>query len=251
LSNSAEYKVKVRATYKDYLPIDFDLSVRYLPNLDGKTKFVDLGTHIFYKDTEKRPRIPFKFRLSDVLDDGEDDDIDTYKLVLNDGLKDYYQLTDQEDIIELGDSVSKTVPKIGENIATVTEEDGDFMLATRKFFNLPGQPSVIDLPLLAPLEDGELAVVMTWTQGASVAGTSVELQDLDLHVEFQPTDSILCNVDFTMRSCNGVTLTTDKLSTNGKITTIQVAKFDKIGDFDYMVYAERSINRMPNKDDIK
>jgi len=54
-----------------------------------------------------------------------------------------------------------------------------------------------------------------------------------------------------MRTCNGVTLTTDSLSTNGKITTIQVAKFDKIGDFDYMVYAERSVKMIANKSDIK
>ena len=125
------------------------------------------------------------------------------------------------------------------------------MVSTRKFFALPGQPTQVEMPMLAPLEDGELAVVLMWTQGATVAGTQVELQDLDLHVEFQPSDTVLCNVDFTMRSCNGVTLTTDSLSTNGKITTIQVAKFDKIGDFDYMVYAERSLKRMPNKKDIK
>jgi len=90
MANGAEYKVKVHATYKDFIPIDFDLDVRYLPNLDGKTKFVDLGTHIFYKDVNARPKTPYKFMLADVLDDLEDDDIDSYQLVLNDGLKDYY-----------------------------------------------------------------------------------------------------------------------------------------------------------------
>jgi hypothetical protein len=28
-------------------------------------------------------------------------------------------------------------------------------------------------------------------------------------------------------------------------------KFDRVGDFDYMVYAERSVKRMANKDNIK
>jgi len=121
MANGADYKVKVRATYKDYNPIDFDLLVRYLPNLNGKTKFVDLGTHIFYKDSTPRPAKPFKFLLSNVLDDDADDDIDTYNLSLNDGLKDYFSLNDQEDIIELSDAVSKNVPKIGENIATINE----------------------------------------------------------------------------------------------------------------------------------
>lgn len=78
MANGAEYKVKVRATYKDYVPIDFNLLVKYLPNLDGKTKFVDLGTHVFYKDSTPRPKNPFKFMLADVLDDSRDDDIDSY-----------------------------------------------------------------------------------------------------------------------------------------------------------------------------
>jgi len=59
--------------------------------------------------------------------------------------------------------VSKTVPRLGENIATVTEEDGDFLLSTRKFFALAGQSTVVEMPLVSPLEDGELAVVLMWT----------------------------------------------------------------------------------------
>jgi len=54
-----------------------------------------------------------------------------------------------------------------------------------------------------------------------------------------------------MRNCNGVTLTTDSLVSEGKLTTVQVAKFDKVGDFDYMIYAERSMKRMPNVDKVK
>jgi hypothetical protein len=90
MANGEDYRVKVHASYKDFIPIEFDLLVRYLPNLDGKTKFVDLGTHVFYKESTPRPSIPLKFTLADVLDDAEDDDVDSYKLVLNDGLKDYY-----------------------------------------------------------------------------------------------------------------------------------------------------------------
>jgi len=55
------------------------------------------------------------------------------------------------------------VPRLGENIATVTEEDGDFLLSTRKFFALAGQSTVVEMPLVSPLEDGELAVVLMWT----------------------------------------------------------------------------------------
>jgi len=55
------------------------------------------------------------------------------------------------------------VPRVGENIVTVTEEDGDFLESRRKFFALTGQPTVIDMPLVSPLKDGQLAVVLTWT----------------------------------------------------------------------------------------
>mgnify|MGYP007134745086 FL=1 len=59
MANGALYNVKVHATYKDYLPLEWDLNVKYLPNLDGFTKFVDLGTHIFYNTSTVRPTAPF------------------------------------------------------------------------------------------------------------------------------------------------------------------------------------------------
>jgi hypothetical protein len=68
MSNNALYKIKVKATYKDYLPIEWDLTVKYLPNLDGFTKFIDLGTHIFYHNATVRPSIPYQFTLSNVID---------------------------------------------------------------------------------------------------------------------------------------------------------------------------------------
>ena len=56
LKRFESYKMKVEARYKDFLPIIFELEVKYLSNLDGKIKYVDLGTHIFYK-SNKNPRI--------------------------------------------------------------------------------------------------------------------------------------------------------------------------------------------------
>lgn len=78
MANGADYRIKVRAVYKDYLPIDFDLNVKYLPNLDGKTKFIDLGTHIFYKVNTTRPSDKYQFWLSNVVDTKNSDDLDTY-----------------------------------------------------------------------------------------------------------------------------------------------------------------------------
>lgn len=49
MANGQTYNILVKANYKDYDPVYFNLPVMYNPNLDGKTKFVDLGTHIFLK----------------------------------------------------------------------------------------------------------------------------------------------------------------------------------------------------------
>ena len=43
-----------------------------------------------------------------------------------------------------------------------------------------------------------------------------------------------------MRQCNGVRITTDRIFTEGKVTSIQAAKFDYLGDFNYIVYASRN-----------
>ena len=61
----------------------------------------------------------------------------------------------------------------------------------------------------------------------------------------------MCHVDFSMRQCSGVRLSTDRLITDGKFTTVQVAKFDKVGDFAYMVYAERALKTIPNTEGRK
>ena len=96
MQNGADYHVRVQATYKDYVPIDFDLNVKYLPNLDGKTKFVDLGTHIFYKTTTKRPKDKYQFWMTNVIDTKESDDQDNYEVSISQGInkKPYYHLTD-------------------------------------------------------------------------------------------------------------------------------------------------------------
>ena len=43
------YKLIAEARYNDYPPVKFEVDVRYLPNLDGRVKFADLGTHVFFK----------------------------------------------------------------------------------------------------------------------------------------------------------------------------------------------------------
>ena len=132
------------------------------------------------------------------MDDNEDDDIDTFTLKLNDEMKDYKVLKEQENTIELSKEDSALIPS-GMSIATVSEPDEQFMTSTRKFFVMDGGPTTIEIPLVAPLKDGELALVFMWDQGALVNGKNVEYQDLDLHVEFQASETTLCTVDYTMR----------------------------------------------------
>lgn len=93
MRRQASYRLQVEAKYKTYKPITFDFLVRYLPNLDGKIRFVDLGTHVFYKG-DQRPSTPYKFFLTNVMNDGVEDDNDNYDFELNDGTKTYYELTD-------------------------------------------------------------------------------------------------------------------------------------------------------------
>ena len=137
---------------------------------------------------------------------------------------------------------------MGESIVKVTTDENAFIQSKRRFFNLPGQPANIDIPLVSKLLDGELAVVLTWTQGAKVHEKQVDLQSLDLHVEYKVSDTVICNVDYTERQCNGVKMSSDSFLTDNKMSTVQAIKFDKIGDFRYMVYASRSIQTVDNKD---
>jgi hypothetical protein len=245
------YTVRVEARYKDYLPVNFDLQVKYYPNLDGKMKFVDLGTHVFYKKVDARPQSPYKFTLANVLDDGVDDDNDDYVFELNNGRgKDYYELDGQENIIEIPSKDSKSVPEVGENEVTIQSADKNFQDSTREFLTLPAQVTNVDIPLVSHLKDGELAVVLTWFEGSNIQGTKVEMQNLDLHVEFQPQDDVLCTVDHAMRQCNGVKLTADSLSTDDRVTQVQAAKFDYIGDFNYLIYASRNKYNMTNTNTV-
>ena len=122
MANGEDYRIKVKATYKDSMPIEWDLNVNYLPNLDGVTRFVDLGTHIFYGNSTQRPAVPYKFALSNVID-SQDDDLDVYDLTLNNGMTDYFEVDEQENIITISDTKSSTVPKLGESIAYVTSDD--------------------------------------------------------------------------------------------------------------------------------
>ena len=61
--------MKVEAKYKEFLPLYFNVNVTYLSNLDGKTKILDLGTHVFYKSSAPymRPKTPYKFELINVI----------------------------------------------------------------------------------------------------------------------------------------------------------------------------------------
>lgn len=135
MQSKVPYKIKVHAQYKDFIPIDFELEVKYLPNLSGKTKFVDLGTHVFYKNNTKNVEGTYKISMTNVIDSLVEDDIDTYTITLNDGIKNYYSAEDQENIVHIQKA---GVPKLGENIIKVSDDDGNFLQSKRNFINLPG-----------------------------------------------------------------------------------------------------------------
>lgn len=178
MENSQVYRMKVKATYKDYAPIDFDLVVNYISNLDGKIKFVDLGTHVFYKNGTQKMQQNMKFSLHSVTDTLADDDLDNYQLSIKDELgTEYIKLEDQQNIIELKEQEIIVVPKVGGNVARVSSPD--YLVSQKQFIYIKGQPTDIEIPLVSALKEGEMAVVLTWTQGSSViaspAGNMVEL----------------------------------------------------------------------------
>mmetsp|Transcript_30501 Transcript_30501/g.46748 ORF Transcript_30501/g.46748 Transcript_30501/m.46748 type:complete len:217 (+) Transcript_30501:1171-1821(+) len=96
-----------------------------------------------------------------------------------------------------------------------------------------------------------MAVVLTWSEGVAVSGTKVEVESLDLHVEFQPQDDVLCAVDHALRQCNGVKLASDVISTGGRLTNVQATKFDFIGDFNYLIYTSRNKFTKTSIDKVK
>jgi hypothetical protein len=51
LKDGTPYKVHVEGTFKDFETIKFEALIDYNVNLDGKSKFVDLGSHIFTKNS--------------------------------------------------------------------------------------------------------------------------------------------------------------------------------------------------------
>lgn len=191
MQNGQTYKIQVSAKYKDFDPIRYALEVKYNSNLDGKTRFIDLGTHIFYKKSQVSEANVnlrgYNFTLNNVVDN-IDDDRDDYTLVINDGIKDYITLNDQESNISMAtpEVIKKRYEiKVGENIARVSQPHGEeFLDSRRKFFALPGFSNQIEIPLVTKLKEGELAVVLTWIQGTYINGNKVEIENLDLHVEF-------------------------------------------------------------------
>jgi hypothetical protein len=47
--------MKIEAKYKEFNPIIFDVGVKYNTNLDGKKKFFEIGSHVFFKNLYDRP----------------------------------------------------------------------------------------------------------------------------------------------------------------------------------------------------
>jgi hypothetical protein len=71
-----------------------------------------------------------------------------------------------------------------------------------------------------------LALVLSWEKQS--------IRDLDIHVEFIASPNIKCKSDFSERNCGGVRQIIDV--TNGAEKGADVVKFEKVGNFQYLVY---------------
>jgi len=83
-------------------------------------------------------------------------------------------MSDMENLITVGENDTAQVEP-GENIVEVTTETGEFLDSRRTIFSLPGLPKLVDIPLVPVLKDGQLAVVLTWSQGQKTMGSYTEM----------------------------------------------------------------------------
>lgn len=66
-----------------------------------------------------------------------------------------------------------------------------------------------------------------------------------MHVEFIASPEILCKVDFSMRACAGVRYMTDTYQ--GGDRGADAVRFDKIGNYQYLVYISQFKHRTSPK----
>ena len=174
----------------------------------------------------------FKFQLMNVMADDTDDDYNDYSLKLKNAVgKNYLSLENQDNTIELS-----LPPHLGENRVEVTAVDNLFKPSSRHFLALPGLETVVEVPLVTQLKPGEMVAVLTWIQGTYLNAQGYKMHNLDLHVEFQPRDDVLCTVDHATRDCNGVSLTMDSELSDGKVSQSQAVKLTKLGEIPYLIY---------------
>ena len=102
--------------------------------------------------------------MTNVIDTKESDDQDNYEVSISQGInkKPYYHLTDQQNYVDIEGPDAKVAPKIGENDISVSQPDEVFLDSHRQFFTLEGLKTVIEIPLITKLKDGEVAVVLSW-----------------------------------------------------------------------------------------
>ena len=92
--------------------------------------------------------------------------------------------------------------KSGAYVAVIDPPIG-FIKNFQRFYALPSPPftkSMRSIPLVPELQEGELALVLTWGYSP---------RDLDIHVEFVGSPTILCKCDYSMHQCGGVRYMTD------------------------------------------
>lgn len=117
--------------------------------------------------------------------------------------------------------------KAGPYVAVIDTPIG-YIKNFQRFYALPTPPftkHMRSIPLVPELSEGELALVLTWGYAP---------KDLDLHVEFVGSPTILCKADYSTHACGGVRYMSDAIE--GGDHGADVIKFDYVGDYQYLVY---------------
>ena len=227
LNQSVPYTMKVSATHKKYTtPVVFDYFVGGFPRTDT----VEMGTYAFYTPDNASHNVTG--RLFDAFTNrtfANDFSITVYA-GYGEFSQNYTAPNEKLDVFGNGDYYTGfyELYDLQSGAYSAVVESTGYIKNFQRFYALPSPPfpkQMRGLPVVPVLEDGELALVLTWGYSP---------RDLDIHVEFVTSPTVLCKCDYSMHRCGGVKYMTDTVQ--GGDRGADVIKFDYVGDFQYIVY---------------
>jgi hypothetical protein len=228
LNNSIPYLMRIELAKTGYQDSLLDYFVGGFPVTD-KT---ELGSIVLYKSSNHGP----SFNLTGRVFESENNQTFSEDLTMTvyNGYGEYNRtsFTPYERLEFIGQGQFYTgyyeLFNLEEGPNIVIAEAKGYHNNFQRFYAFPSPPytsEIRPIPMVKQLDPSQLEIILTWSHSP---------KDLDLHVEFIASPTILCKSDYTMKHCGGVELLTDSQNSGEK--GADVIKFNYIGDFQYIVY---------------